>query len=474
MSAREIVCDVAVVGGGPAGMTCASVLVAGGLRVALLDAGSALGGQYWRHAPGEGVELSQPDLHHGIRTYRRLAEALDAASQTGTLEVLCGHDVWTATGSEGLFEVRAVDRTTDRAVTVTAIRVVVATGAYDRSLPFPGWDLPGVMTVGGVQSLLKGSGVVAGRRVALGGTGPFLLPVATALAARGAQITSLCEASDMRGWGRQLGAVLQNPSKITEGLGYAGRLARHRIAPRLRSAIVAAHGDSRVEEVSVAQLDSTARIVAGTERRVAADVVGVGWGFIPQLDLALTLGCDTASAPGGSRVVSVDDIGRTSVRGVYAAGEPCGIGGAVLACARGELAGYAILRDAGRTVDAAAAARALVAVHRAAAFGRALAAAHPFPHAWPGWCTDDTTVCRCEEVTRGQVRAAIAAGADGHRQVKQVTRAGMGWCQGRVCGPAINDLCGESGAKPGSGYLQSERLVTVPVPLHSVAESNNM
>ncbi|MFC8102815.1 NAD(P)/FAD-dependent oxidoreductase [Streptomyces sp. NPDC057363] len=464
--------DLLVVGAGPAGMAATATALAGGLRVVLVDSGTSAGGQYWRHPP-EHTRAAIPtdDLHHGLRTYRSLTEALSTGRDRGRLELRPAHHVWSVTRDDDAFTVHAVDRRQapeESAVTLRAPRLLVATGAYDRQLPFPGWDLPGVLTIGGLQALLKGGGVTAGRRVALGGTGPFLLPVAAGLAARGVEVVAVCEAAHPLAWLRHPGPLLRNPAKWAEGARYGAALARHGIRIRPRTAIVGAEGTDRVTSVRIASLTPDGAPRPGTRRRVDVDAVGVGWGFAPQLDLLTPLGCALTDAADGNAVVTVDEGQRTTVPGLYAAGEVCGVGGAPLALAEGRLAAASVLADGaaaavprGRRL---AAVRATVARHRA--FARAMALAHPLPAAWPAWLTDETVVCRCEEVTAGAVRAACAeGGAHDHRQVKQLTRAGMGWCQGRICGPAVHCLAATDRA-----YAPAERLIATPVTLGALAD----
>ncbi|WP_103534042.1 FAD-dependent oxidoreductase [Streptomyces sp. SM11] len=470
--------DLVVVGAGPAGLAAAATALDGGLRVVLVDAGAAPGGQFWRHPPphAQGT-IPTADLHHGLRTYRALRATLSAHERTGRLTLLLNHHVWTTAREEDGFTVHAVDRgraPEERAVVLRAPALLVATGAYDRQLPFPGWDLPGVLTVGGLQSLLKGGGVVAGRRVVLGGTGPFLLPVAAALAARGAEVVAVCEAAAPSAWLRHPVPLLRNPAKWAEAARYAGTLARHRVPVRTRTAIVGAEGEEekagRVAVVRTASLDADGCPLPGTERRIEADTVGVGWGFVPQLDLLLPLGCELADAGDGTMAAAVDDGQRTTVPGLYTAGETCGVGGAALAVSEGRVAAVSVLTDLpapGRpNARRTAAERRAVARHRS--FARAMAQAHPLPPAWPTWLTDDTPVCRCEEVTAGAVRSARAdAAASDHRQVKQLTRAGMGWCQGRMCGPAVHCLV----SARDQPYAPAERLIATPVTLGALADS---
>ncbi|MFD4024153.1 NAD(P)/FAD-dependent oxidoreductase [Streptomyces sp. NPDC058576] len=475
--------DLVVVGAGPAGMAAAATALDGGLRVLLVDSGPAPGGQFWRHPPDHAREaVPTEDLHHDLRTYRALRTALAAHERTGRLTLLLDHSVWTTAREADGFTVHAVDRgraPEERAVVLRAPALLVATGAYDRQLPFPGWDLPGVLTAGGLQTLLKGGGVVAGRRVVLGGTGPFLLPVAAALAARGAEVVAVCEAAAPSAWLRSPVPLLRNPAKWAEAARYAGALARHRIPVRTRTAIVGAEAgaeagaegqEGRVAVVRTASLDADGTPLPDTERRTEADTVGVGWGFVPQLDLLLPLGCDLVDAGDGTMAAEVDDGQRTTVPGLYAAGEACGVGGAALAVSEGRVAAVSVLTDLSAPglpgMRRLAAERRAVARHRA--FARALAQAHPLPPAWPAWLTDDTTVCRCEEVTAGAVRSARAHGsAADHRQVKQLTRAGMGWCQGRMCGPAVHCLV----SARDEPYTPAERLIATPVTLGALADS---
>ena len=236
---------------------------------------------------------------------------------------------------------------------VLARAVVVATGAYDLQLPVPGWTLPGVMAAGAAQSLLKSSGVTAGRRVVVAGTGPFLLPVAAGLAEAGAQVVAVAEAGQPLDYLRHPAGLAASWRKLPEAGGYLARLARHRVPVLRRHAVIAAHGDGRLESVTLARLDQAWRPVPGTERTLAADVLAAGYGFVPQVELLGEAGAQLADgaplAPGAPAAVAVAGPDQqTTVPGLFAAGETTGVGGSDLARLEGEIAGRAAARYVGR------------------------------------------------------------------------------------------------------------------------------
>jgi NADPH-dependent 2,4-dienoyl-CoA reductase/sulfur reductase-like enzyme len=422
--------DIAVLGAGPAGLAAAAVAHRAGARVTLVDSAPRAGGQYWRHRPG------------------------GTGPRTPPVDFRPGHAIW------------HVERTADGFTTHTnageirSATVIVATGAYDRQLPFPGWTLPGVYTAGGAQALLKGHGVVVGDRVVVAGTGPFLLPVATALAAAGARVPGVFEAGSPLGFARHPAAVLRNPAKLAEGAGYVRTLRRHRIRVHTGQTVVAAHGGDRLEAVTVAKLDAAWRVVA--ERDIECDALAVGYGFTPQLEIPLQLGCDTHLDADGSLVATADDEQRASVAGVYLAGEVCGVGGAQLSLVEGEIAG----RHAAGGAPGGKLLRRRAALRR---FAAAMHRTYPVRPGWQTWLDDDTVVCRCEEVPVGEVRRAVSElGASEPRAVKLLVRPGMGLCQGRVCGYATACLTGPLTAAGLRGL--AARPIAQPITLAALAE----
>jgi D-hydroxyproline dehydrogenase subunit alpha len=459
--------DVAVIGAGPAGLAAAVTAAEAGLDVALVDAGRRPGGQYYRHRPAE-----RGEARRGWDDFVRLRDRL------GQVTYLPEHRVWHV---ERGFTVHAVAGDRDeRPVSIRARTLVVAAGAHDRPLPFPGWELPGVMTPGGVQALLKGEHVVAGRRVVVAGTGPFLLPVATDLARAGARVVGVFEASRPYGFARH---VARHAGKAAEGAGYLAALARHRIPYRTGHAVVAAHGGERdqgVEAVTVARLDRAWLPVS--ERVLHCDTVAVGYGFTPQLELPLQLGCRTRVDLDGSLVAEVDAAQRTSVPGVYAAGETTGVGGAQLSLVEGELAGLAVAMALGGAAGAPPVSgrrmRRLAAHRRRLrSFASAMHRAYPVREGWTRALRDETIVCRCEEVTCADIVAAAELGAADPRSAKLLSRAGMGWCQGRVCGyPTALLTATATGREPDADDLRAVagRPIAQPIRLGDLAADSDL
>jgi thioredoxin reductase len=387
----------------------------------------------------------------------------------------------------------------------------MATGGYDRQLPVPGWDLPGVMAAGGIQATIKGSGVLPGRRVLLAGTGPFLLPVAANVLAAGGEVLAVCEAASLSGWIPNALTAAKVPSKGLEGAEYVRHLIRHRVPYLQRRVITAIHGSDGVNSVTTAKVDANGDVRPGTERVfVDVDIVGLGYGFTPQIELGVQLGLETRTDVDDSVVLVADERQASSRDGVYVAGEITGVGGSVLSVVEGGVAGRAAAARAvalrrgddasatgpvaasaaasatGPTAGSAHAAGAVTAegghpasgtdslptkaeartMSRQRGFAAAMHTAHPVPPGWERRLTEDTLVCRCEEVPAGDILAAKdTALAQDARASKQVTRAGMGWCQGRMCGFATACLAASGAASKEQMEATSKRPVSTPVTL---------
>ncbi len=457
---------VVIVGAGPAGLRAAVSAARAGAPVLVVDAGTAIGGQYHR----------QPAVDRLHTATGEFADLCDELRDSPLVEVLNETTVWAIEPVDGGHRLHLQTGPADAPGrlmrTVETRALVLATGAYDRVLPFPGWDLPGVYTAGAAQALAKGQGIAVGRRVLLAGTGPFLLPVAHSLLAVGVRPLALLDANRpmaiARGWLTDVAAARR---KAGEAGRYAVMLARHRIGIRHGTTVIAAHGTDRVEAVTTARLDAAWNPIAGTEQQLEVDAVCVGFGFTAQLELAVSARCRIAGGPDGGAAVVVDGNQITSTEGVLAAGELTGIGGADLAAAEGAVAGATAAALLGHGTGATDQQRKKVV--QGNRFARALANAYPVKPGWQSWLTDDTLVCRCEEVSYQDLRDAFEQRqVRDTRAIKLTSRAGLGLCQGRVCARNTAELTAALDATievdPVAG---SRRPIAVPVRLRDLANA---
>ena len=409
--------DVLVVGAGPAGMAAAVHAAESGRHVLVVDEAPRSGGQIWRHRYVE-------ELPHDAQVWLQRLAASGA-------QLLPGASVFDAPDPGHVRLLHA-----DRAHDVACADLVIATGARERLLPFPGWTLPGVVGVGGVQALLKAGLEVRGRDALVAGTGPLLLPVAALLAHRGARVLAVLEQAP----GARIGAfalsLWQSPGHALDAARFRAAFARARY--RTGTWVTRALGTAHV---------TGARLADGNrEHELACDLLCVGYDLVPETRLARLLGCALADGR-----VRVDAQQRTSVPHVWCAGEPTGIAGAEAALLAGTTAGLAIAGRPDRTSPRTR--------ERIALFARRLAETFALRPELAALARDDTIVCRCEDVTIAALR-----GCRDLREAKLYTRAGMGACQGRVCGTALEHLRGWT--------PDTVRAPLVPVPvgaLHSAA-----
>ncbi|WP_242112355.1 NAD(P)/FAD-dependent oxidoreductase [Luteimonas aquatica] len=390
--------DVLVVGAGPAGLAAAHAAAASGARVGVVDAQPRGGGQVWRH-----------DLERGVpAAARRALRVLDTLGVTWMpqVQVTMAQPGW----------LLADCREGPRQLHYRAL--VLATGARELLLPFPGWTLPGVTGAGGAQALSKLGWPLRGKRVVVAGSGPLLLASAATLRAHGAQVLGIHEQASAHALRAFALRLPRWPGKAAQALALRTRLLGVRY--RTDSIVVAAHGDDAVREVEIESPHG--------RRRIACDQLAVGYGLVANTELAQLLGC-RLEHEGRHPRVAVDPMLRTSVHGVFAAGEALGIGGRDCALVEGAMAGY-------MAVGAEAMAERLRRRRRRArAFAEQLRSAFALRPAVHAAAREDVLVCRCEDVPLGAVLGMANA-----REAKLASRCGMGACQGRVCGTALAEL----------------------------------
>ena len=393
----DAVYDVLVVGAGPAGLAAACRAAESTGSVAVVDDNPRPGGQIWRAGAGK--------FASGAVAWLATAERLKVG-------FIAGARVFAAPAPGRL----ALESLSKGEFEVSYRNLILATGARERFLPFPGWTLPNVMGAGGLQALAKGGLPVEGKRIVIAGSGPLLLAVAKYMREHGADVRLIAEQASQGALNRFAMSLAMHPEKFIQAIGLRAQLLGVRYLTGCWP--VAAEGSDRLERVTLRRGSKT--------WSEPCDYLACGFGLVPNLELAALLGCRMSETG-----VAVDEYQLSSVPGVYCAGEITGIGGLELSLAEGEIAGLAA---AGRVETARSRFHAREAGRRfAAALERAFALRdqlRSLPQ--PG-----TLVCRCEDVTLARIQSCR-----GWREAKLHTRCGMGPCQGRVCGPAIEFLQG--------------------------------
>jgi glycine/D-amino acid oxidase-like deaminating enzyme len=440
--AEERSSDLLVVGAGPAGLAAAIAAAEAGASVIVLEERDAPGGQFHKPLAPSHADAAPDDQFREGHALRQRAQAAGVA-------VLTGATVW---GAFGAGEVATV--VGGRAIIFRPRRLVLAPGAHERPVPVPGWTLPGVMTTGALQTLARAQRVSPGQRVLIAGNGPLNLQLACELLAGGVRVAAVVEAASRPGAAalRHAWTMLRSaPGLARQGFFYLARLRRAGVAVLWGSRVAALEGDERVAAARV--------ITPAGERRIEAEVVALNLGFQPETGLARALDVPHryVDIGLGHLATEADGDGRTVVDGVFAVGDGATLGGSRVALARGRLAGLAAARELGLTAPDDAGARA--DIMKAQRFQDALWALFKPPPAET--IEESTIVCRCEEITAGQLRKEIAGGLVSLAALKKATRAGMGRCQGRFCAATVARLCPDP---PSAETFAAPRVPIKPVP----------
>ncbi|MBN9019309.1 MAG: FAD-dependent oxidoreductase [Rhizobiales bacterium] len=445
--------DLAIVGGGPAGLNAALAAAAAGLSVLVIDERGETGGQYYKPRTSGYRGDAPPDAQH------RRGSALRAKAEAAGIALRLGETVWFARReTDGRFDIRTSG---PRGIArILARALIIATGAYEMPTAVPGWTLPGVMTIGAAQTLVRKYGTAPRGRILIAGHGPLGLQLAAEITRIGGTVAAVAERATLADPLALARATFADPRLVADGVACAASLIRHG-APLLRGwELVAVEGETQAEAAVLR------RIKDGARRRIAADTICIGEGFAPQTELARLLDVPMTLDPRGIAVPERDQTGATDIDGVWIIGDAGGLGGARLAEAQGLLAGAAAAARLGRTPVAAHGAT--ERLNKAAAFQKQLWRLYDAPpRATP---EDETVICRCEGVHASDVREAIAAGARDPGAIKRATRLGMGRCQGRYCLATAMRLLAEAGEPVSADMLFAPQLPAKPVPVAALAD----
>lgn len=433
----ETMIDLLIVGAGPGGMSAATRARAAGLDVVVIDEQPAPGGQIWRNIEAAVQRQNAERLGTAyaagtdvVAAFRASGARLESNTRVWQIEPPDRNDAkarsaWQVFVSQGSFAKRILARS-----------ILLATGAQERPAPFPGWTLPGVMTVGAAQILLKTSEQIPAAPAWVAGCGPLPLLYMNQLLEAGGQIAGWLDTTPAGGLSRayvHMLSALPAWKDLLKGMSWSRRLARERFPIVRQAARLRALGADKLEKLQY-------RTDKGEIVTVDASVLLVHEGVIPSVHMTMALGCEHRwDERQHCFTPELDEWGTTSVADIFVAGDGSGIGGAQAACTRGQLAALGVLRAHGRLSDTCA-------VSQAAPLRRRLRrelAARPMldamfaPREEIFNPPNETVVCRCEELTAEKVREAAIIGQPGPNQLKAFTRAGMGPCQGRQCGYSI-------------------------------------
>jgi glycine/D-amino acid oxidase-like deaminating enzyme len=436
-AAEDRDCDVLVVGGGVAGLSAGIAAAEAGAAVVVLDERHTQGGQFAKALAPSHADAA-PDAQF------RFGTALRTRAERAGVRLEADAMVWGAFASD---EIAALVR--GRSVIYHPRRLILATGAHEAPVPIPGWTLPGVMTTGGLQTLVRTQRVSPGSRVLIAGNGPLNLQLACELRAAGVTHVVVLEAAPRpgaRAWRDLVRMAWAAPDLLRDGVVMLRTLRRAGVKVLWGTVLDRLEGDDRV----------TAAVSGG--QRLTVDLVALNMGFQPESGLARALGVPHrfVARGAGHLAAETDAEGRTAITGVFAVGDGAALGGARIAAARGRLAGLATAREIGFPAPEDRMTRRALA--RAETFQDALWRVF---HAPPPVIADETIVCRCEEVTAARLSGEITSGVTSLPALKKATRAGMGRCQGRFCAATIARMC-PADAEP-DGFA-APRAPLRPVP----------
>jgi NAD(P)H-nitrite reductase large subunit len=460
--------QVIIIGLGPAGLSAAETLEGLGLEVLLLEEQSRPGGQFLRGPASAAAEAAT-----GLKDrLKRQGQGLLASLRAGKMQLKCEAQIL---GVENGGLVWGLDR--DGSIwEESAEFIILATGCRERFIPFPGWTLPGVISTGAAQIMLKTSGVLPGSPCLVGGAGPLPITYAGELIAAGGKLSGFWDLSSMAdklGMARHL---FDQPGKIGQGLSHLARITFSSAAFLQGHKVLECRGDGVLREAVLARMDRMGHAISGTERIFPVDCLAMGCGFAPNLELAQLAGCELAFDPtAGGWAVRVDEDMFSSQEGVLAAGEITGIAGVAKSYIEGRMAALGAARKLSalpKGVYRGQHDRLLRKRQKELAFGGFINRLCKPPQGLLGEIPDETIICRCEEISLGQIREQVNNGFSSLDALKKTTCSTMGRCQGRTCGPILQDLLDMILAPQTAGRPEplSVRSPVKPVPLSALAD----
>lgn len=423
--------DVAIIGAGPAGGTAALRVRSRGLSVTLIDEAPLPGGQVWRALPQalkSGATDSSPDRVDGDDLRKALGDS--------DVDWRGDRRVWSVMRDPQGFRIDALGPSGGE--TIHARSLIVASGTHERTVPFPGWTLPGVTGLAAATILLKSQHVLPGQRVVVAGAGPLLAAVAAGILKAGGEVAAVVDQNGALDWLGASGAMLSRPALAARGAGWVRRIVGARTPVYRRHCVVAAHGETELASVTIAPVGANGAPRPEGRKDLTADSLVIGNGLVPGTEITRLLRADHRfDRDLGGWCPVLDGGGRTTIEGLYVAGDGGGVLGVDAAKAGGKRVAEAVVEDA---KPQTARSERRPSSRRRPQFGTAMAHLARLRPAHVASIPAETVICRCEDVTRREIDCAIDEGADEVNQIKHFTRCGMGPCQGRFCGDIVAEV----------------------------------
>ncbi len=437
---------VAIVGSGIGGLSAAVTLAGHGLDILLIDENIQPGGQllrkskktvkkFFKFTP-DSMKTKGFSLMEGINDVDSTIDRIHQAQVLGVFK------------DRRLLIHKEIKETSGNIIEVRAEHLIFATGARERYLPFKGWTLPGVMSLGAAQILMKSYGVLPGFNTIIAGSSPLMMVLASEILSNQGKVATVLDENPFSKNLRFLPLIQHHWPKLFEGAFYTAKMMRNQVPMVKRARILEAHGNTTFDAVIMAKTTPEGQVIHGTETKYTADALAIGYGFVPNIELAVQAGCDIEYQKGkGGWVVTADKNLESSVDSVFAVGEITGISGGKKSYIQGKIAAISILKKLGKINFKKQGLRLSKQMkhlhslnHKQTAYAAFLNHLCQVPPNAYQQIHDDTLICRCENITMGTIKKAIRQGFITSGGIKKATRCGMGRCQGRICGTVISDI----------------------------------
>ena len=463
--------DVLVIGGGPSGMTAASVLARTGLDVLVIDERSALGGQYFKQ-PASTFTINEKEIDKQFRIGRKLIANVESSG----VKIIRGTRIWAAFGANYFLA-----SSPDRNWVITPQRTIIATGAYEKSFAVPGWTLPGVMSTGAAQTLLRTYQVSLGQRVAISGNGPLNIQLAAELIQGGVQVVGIAESAKIfriRNLFRGFGLLYFSPRLTITGLRYFLTIWKSRTPFKTGAVATSMAGNLAVETVTFSKADKSGNIVKDSQRQYAVDAVALGFGFNPSNEIARSLGCEHFfDEKTNSLIARLDEDSRSTVDEVWIVGDSSAVLGAQVASANGAIAAYSILKELEillSPLERSAQRRAQQIRRRSSDFQKILWRIFEPAVSTDQLASESTIICRCLSLTKSDICQDLQPDLKSAGSIKRLKRVGMGKCQGRYCAAFAAQSAAEISHEPLNEFSSfAPQVPFKPTPIGTIAYPND-